>query len=234
MRRALLPSLLSCVLLSALTGCEDVQFGGTNPSDSTLDEGGDDGGDDGGGDDTAEPAGEPSYAPSTRADLRPKRWRQLSLDLEGALELAEDDICKETDRFQCTSLHVIPLGGISEDNGVYEPQSVLPGTAGLATERVVLQACTHRLEADRELQEADEDARVFTHIDLEGSELTEEAGQNQATELWRRLLMRDPSETELAGAISLHESVVSSGGDNAAWGVMLCLALGTSTEALTY
>ena len=178
---------------------------------------------------------EPSWAASTRADLRPKRWRQLSLDLQGALELAEDDICKETDRFQCTTMHVVQLGGISEDNGVYEPQAQLPVTAGLSTERVVLKACVNRLERDAEA----ETPVVFGHLEGEGggfesSELPETLLEAQATELWRRLLARDPSPEELAGAAELHASVVASGGDNAAWAAVLCMALGTSTEALTY
>lgn len=184
-----------------------------------------------GADDTEEPA----FAASTRADLRPKRWRQLSLDLQGALELAEDDVCKETDRFQCTTLHVVQLGGISEDNGVYETQGQLPVTAGLSTERVVLKACVNRLERDREAEEP----VVFGHIDGEGAGfaaagLPEGLLEDQATELWRRLLARDPSPEELAGAAELHASVVASGGDNAAWAAVLCMALGTSTEALSY
>ena len=56
---------------------------------------------------------EASFDASVRADLRLKRWRQLSLDLQGALELAADDVCRETDRFDCTTLHVVPLGGVS-------------------------------------------------------------------------------------------------------------------------
>lgn len=225
-----LRSLTLLGLLGALTGC-------TIPDTTTLsagvgsgDQGDGSGGDDGGTDDTGNPAAQPAYATSTRADLRVKRWRQLSLDLQGALELAEDEVCKEIDRFQCTSMHVVQLGGISDDNGVYQPQEQLSVTAGLATERVVLQACTHRMEADRE---ADEPV-VFGHVDLEGDTLEAAEAEAQSTELWRRLLARDPSPEELTGAMELHTSVLASGGDNAAWAVMLCFALGTSTEALTY
>jgi len=173
---------------------------------------------------------EASFDASVRADLRLKRWRQLSLDLQGALELAADDVCRETDRFDCTTLHVVPLGGVSSDNGLYSPQAQQSVTTGLAMERVVLQACLRRLELDRE---ADEPV-VFGHIDLDSDALDSEAAEAQTTELWRRLLARDPSPEELADAEALHGAIVESGGDTASWAAMLCLAVGTSTEALTY
>jgi len=173
---------------------------------------------------------EPSYDASVRADLRLKRWRQLSLDLQGALQLVEDDVCREADRFDCTTLHVVPLGGVSSDNGLYSPQAQQSVTTGLAIERVVLQACIRRLDLDRE---ADVPV-VFGHIDLDGDTLDTEEATAQANELWRRLLARDPSPEELGDAEALHGRIVDAGGDTASWAAMLCMAVGTSTEALTY
>ena len=184
------------LLLGALASCTVPDTAPLSPGGGGGDDGAGSGGDDGGSDDTGAPATEPAYATSTRADLRVKRWRQLSLDLQGALELAEDDVCKEIDRFQCTSMHVVQLGGISDDNGVYQPQEQLSVTAGLATERVVIQACTHRMEADREAEEP----VVFGHVDLEGDTLEPAEGDAQSTELWRRLLARDPSPRGAGGS----------------------------------
>ena len=215
--------------LLLLTGCSldfaaDSLSPGEAPDETT---GGEDGGGDGGST-TTDPG--PAYAPSVRADLRLKRWRQLSLDLEGALELPEDELCRETGLYDCTTLHVVPLGGISADNGLYAPQEQQSVTTGLAIERLALQACMNRLELDR----AAEVPVVFSLIDLDATELADADADAQATELWHRLLARDPSAEELEGARALYGSTIAEGGDNGAWAAMLCFALATSTEALTY
>ncbi|MCB9765948.1 MAG: hypothetical protein H6739_39605 [Alphaproteobacteria bacterium] len=168
--------------------------------------------------------------PSVRADLRLKRWRQVSLDLQGALSLTEDQICRETGLYDCADLHAVPLGGVSIANGIFEPVDALSVTTGLAIERMVLQACWNRLALDR----AAEAPVVFAEIPLDGDTLEVAQAEAQAATLYRRMLGRDPEPEERDALVGLHAGVVEDGGGNAEWALMSCFALGTSTEALLY
>jgi hypothetical protein len=180
-------------------------------------------------DDSAEPVVEPAFSTAARADLRLKRWRQLSLDLQGALALTPDQVCKETGLYDCTDLHAVALGGLSRDNGVYDAQNRVGVTTSLAMERVVLQACWTRVELDL----ADTPV-VFTHVALDSSDATETELDAQTTELTRRLLARDPVDDELIAMRDFHATTLELGGTNAEWAWGACFALGTSTEALLY
>lgn len=179
----------------------------------------------------AEPEAAPTgHAAAARADLRIKRWRQLSLDLQGALELTADEVCKETGNFDCTRLHVAQLGGVSIDHALYEPIDWWTVTTGLSMERVVLQACWNRLEKDR----AADAPVVFRHLPLTGLGASDSDLDAQSVELWRRLLARDPSADELAEARALHRANVESGASDADWAALLCFSLATSSEHLLY
>jgi hypothetical protein len=170
------------------------------------------------------------FAPASRASLKMKRWRQLSLDLQGALELTEDQVCREAGLYDCSALHVVPLGGLSRDNGVFEPRQELAVTTTLAVERVTLQACWNRLELDR----AADTPAVF-HADLlEGSDASQDELEAQATELVRRFWARDPLPEELGLLTGLHAGVLEDGGGDAEWAWLTCFTVATSSEALLY
>jgi len=165
---------------------------------------------------------------AVKADLRLKRWRQVSLDLEGALELPGDSICNELGLFPCTTLNAAAIGGISIDNGLFRPiDDTIPVTAGPAIERMVLYACTER----RALDEAGDPA-VFTVSS--GESLTAGEGEAQIATLYQRMLARDPLPEEVAATLGLHAGIVADGGDNHDWAWMVCFALGTTTEALLF
>jgi hypothetical protein len=163
---------------------------------------------------------EPLQVTSAKSDLRMKRWRQLSLDLQGALELTPDQVCKEAGLYDCMTLHTVPLGGLSVENGLFEASQELTVTTSLAVERVVLNACTSRLLLDRELEEP----TVFFL----------EPKQAQVTELYQRLLARDATEDEAALLVDFEATVLEAGGDTEAWALLSCFTIGTSTEALLY
>lgn len=176
---------------------------------------------------TGEPVETPTFSPAARADLKMKRWRQVALDLEGALELASDEVCREAGLYDCFDIHTVPMGGNSRDNGLYDAAEGLSVTTGLAMERVVLQACWNRIELDR-----GDDPVVFTHIDLEGS--SDEGLEDQSVELYRRFLARDPEPKELSLLVDFHDEILDEGGGTAEWALMSCLVVGTTTEALLY
>lgn len=175
---------------------------------------------------------------SERADLRLKRWRQISLDLQGALELTEEQICREAGLYDCTDLHVVSMGGVSVANGIYEPVDELGVTSNLAIERVVLQACYNRLELDRAAQAEGGAGVVFKHIALDGDNGSQGSNADEAvaqiTELYQRLLARDPEPEEVSALIRHNAGIAADGGGAAEWALMVCFALGTSTEALLY
>ena len=222
------------LLLPLLAACVDTASPPQSvPSPGTTDS------DDGGGDTTdtdTEPAPAEGLAPAARADLRLKRWRQLQLDLEGALRLSSDELCRETGLYDCTDLHVVPLGGVSVPNGLYRPVDTISATTGLAMERLVLQACFNRLQKDQLLQADGEAAEVFGAVDLSAGATSAgaEARAAQATILYQRLLARDPLSAELAALEGLADTLSAEGGADADWALMACFAVGTSTEALVY
>jgi len=176
------------------------------------------------------PADPTGTVPAVRADLKLKRWRQVHLDLQGALALSEDQICKETGLYDCAELHGVSMGGISVANGLFEPREDRGVTTGLAIERITMAACWNRLSLDRDSTEP----VVFKHVDLDADVPTRDQAEAQVVELTRRFWARDPTALELQALIVLHNELHVVGGGNAEWGLMLCWALGTSTEALLY
>jgi len=166
---------------------------------------------------------------SVRGDLKMKRWRQIHLDLQGALELPADDICNETGIYDCRVLHNVPLGGINIENGLFRPVDGLSVSTGLAIERFVMQACANRASEDLLLEEP----VVFT-LAPDATEIARDEADALITDLYRRLLARDPLPEELDAVFSLHEGIVADGGRNLEWAWMACFAIGTSTEALLY
>lgn len=179
----------------------------------------------------------PSYAvdelsTAARADLRLKRWRQVSLDLQGAMELASDEVCREVGRFDCTTLHGTSMGGVSLDNNLFRPVETVGATTDTAMERLVLGACAARWQADQEAEEP----VVFGALDGVWTDktLATEAHQALLTELYRRHLGRDPSSDEVDVMSTLHDQLVEQGANNGDFALMACFAIGSQTEALLY
>ncbi len=166
---------------------------------------------------------------SVRGDLKMKRWRQIHLDLQGALELPADEICHETGIYDCRVLHNVPLGGINIENGLFRPSDGLSVTTGLAVERFVMQACANRAFEDLLLDEP-----VVFDLPPDDTSLPRADADRIVTDLYRRLLARDPLPEELDAVFALHAGIVADGGRNMEWAWMACFAIGTSTEALLY
>lgn len=178
--------------------------------------------------DEAEPE---ALAPSTRNDLQWKRALVLQRDLLRALELSEDELCKELGTFDCVKdVHLVSLGGHDAiESAIYNS---LPGplaTTPVAVDRVVLAGCTHRVDAD-----AAGDAKVFSELDLKSDApaADDPAVESTITTLYRRMLARDPIEAEVEQLATL---VVDEEGEPIAaadFAKLACYAIGTSTEFL--
>ena len=185
----------------------------------------------------AEPDPEPPTGPvydlgepmSVKGDLKMKRWRQVHMDLQGALELPPSAVCNETGIYDCRILHNVPLGGINIENGLFRPVEGLAVATGLAVERFVMQACVERVTRDLEA----ETPLIFT-LDPDGTTLDRADADPLVTDLYRRLLARDPLPEEVDAVYSMHAGIVADGGRTVEWAWMACFAIGTTTEALLY
>jgi hypothetical protein len=170
--------------------------------------------------------GEPT---SVKSDLKMKRWRQVHLDLEGALELPPDLICNETGIYDCRILHSVQLGGISIDNGLFRPIDALSATTGLAVERFVMQACATRAALD-----ATSSTPLIFSLAPDATTLERAEADALVSDLYRRFLARDPLPEELDAVFAMHAGIIEDGGLNLEWAWMACFAVGTTTEALLY
>lgn len=211
MRRLLLP-----LLLLTLVGC---------PSEPVGPGGGDD-------DDYQPPEYDQGPPISVRADLKAKRWRQIAADLAGAMELPMGELCREFGLYDCSTLHPIPLGGISLENGLFRGLDEPAVTTGLAVERFALHACWERLHRDLDPEAT---PVVFGTIVGSAGEVILPADADQlVVEIYRRLLARDPSPEETAAVLGLQPDIVQDGGANVDWALMSCFAVATTTEGLLY
>lgn len=166
---------------------------------------------------------------SAKSDLKLKRWRQIHLDLQGALALPPGSVCNETGIYDCRTLHAVPLGGISIDNGLFRPIDQPSATTGLALERFVMQACAHRAALDAEAEEP-----LIFPLPPDGTTLQDDQGTTVVTNLYRRFLARDPLPEEIEALVDMHAGIVADGGRNLEWAWMTCFAVATTTEALLY
>ncbi len=187
---------------------------------------------DGPGDGDPTPGTDPAgFGVSIKGDLKMKRWRQITRDLQAALALPPEAVCNETGLYPCSDLHAVPLGGISVDNGLFRAVDTVSVTTGLAFERFVLAACWERLRRDTEEDAA---APVVFTVPPDAVELDPEAAEAQAVDLYRRLLGRDPLPEELEAVVGMHAGIVEDGGRSGEWAAMVCFAVGTTTEGLLY
>lgn len=184
----------------------------------------------------AETETEPTPAPPVCEDAEAaaptvvwKRTGAVLADLSVALEVPRAELCKELGVADCGEVHRVTLGANDPfDKALYRPFAEPLQTTPLALERVVLQACLTRAALDQDASRA----VVFKHFDLEASSVTGEEMSAQGTELYRRLLARDPSpvELEVLAGLRLDDSGAELPASRVA--VMACLTVGTSREFL--
>lgn len=173
---------------------------------------------------------ETQVAPSTKARVKFKgpRW---ATDLSRALEL--DQVCTELGRLDCVKdVHLIALGGTEPYRlGVQVPLPIAPVAAGNAADRVALSACITRADADFE---APDEAVVFGAL-ARSSGLADEDLPAVVSELYDRLLLRDPQADEVAALVDFANEVRADS-DNPArdWAILSCFAVASSVEALFY
>ncbi len=154
-----------------------------------------------------------------------KRYRPLEGGLMDGLELTKKELCNEIGTKSCIDeVHLVALGGNEPFNSANHIQATAPTPiTSIAIDRVVLAACSKRVEKDKA---AGASAVVFKAFPLNGNLPAEAAINTLSTELVQRILARDPSAAELkalAESAKMFETP-----DMLALG--LCVAIATSSE----
>jgi hypothetical protein len=178
----------------------------------------------------------PDYRVSTKNDVQWKRYAALESDLALALALDPASLCTELGQASCIrQVHLGPLGGNDPfDTGILLPTAEPLATTPAVVDRLLLSACGQRVALDRAAPPGQ--AAVFKDLDLNGP--APEPGDARlaatVTELYHRLLARDPSTSELGIVADL--AVNGSGEPIAAadFTTLSCFAIGSSTEFLFY
>jgi hypothetical protein len=154
-----------------------------------------------------------------------KRYRAFESGLIKGLGLTKDQVCLELGRDSCIDkVHLTVLGGNEPFiNGQYERAQNPTVLSAVAIDRIVLASCSRRIELDTA---AGANAVVFKHFPLTASKPTDEQIKLQATELYRRLLARDPEAPELQAITAFGGT--ASAGDKIA--LSLCYAIASSSE----
>ncbi|HET9240169.1 MAG TPA: hypothetical protein VFO10_23095 [Oligoflexus sp.] len=154
-----------------------------------------------------------------------KRYRPFESGLVKGLGLTKDQVCLELGKDSCIDkVHLTVLGGNEPFiNGQYERAQTPTVLTAVAIDRVVLAACSRRIELDAGLGA---NAVVFKHFPLTAAKPSDDQIKQQATELYRRLLARDPEAPELQ-AISAFGGTATAGDKIA---LSLCYAIASSSE----
>ncbi len=160
-----------------------------------------------GGPITEAPPEAPEYRVSTKHDVQWKRYAAFENDLALALELDPANLCTELDRASCIrQVHLMPLGGNDPfDTGILQPASEPLATTPAVVDRVLLSACGQRVSLDQQAPAGQ--ASVFKALDLNGPAPApgDRAVAATITELYHRLLAREPSldERRIVGELAV-------------------------------
>ena len=209
--------LLTAVLGSGLASCTKQKFKNASSSPSHAP----------GSKDGNDPAANKTPDdPKEEGMLVWKRYRAFEKGLMAGLELSKDELCQEIETFNCIDkVHLTVLGGNDPfENGQHERAERPSVLTAVAVSRVLMAACSQR--ADLDLQAGSAGASVFKHFDLGAAAPTDAQIQAQATELFQRLLARDPSTEELSAIVDAKGNFAS----NRGLAVGICYAVGTHVE----
>jgi hypothetical protein len=173
---------------------------------------------------------------SAKARLQFKKVNLIQNDFSAALDLETSQLCNELGLYSCTTVaHKVVLGGVDAYRlGINVPQEANIITP-LAVDRVALAGCIQRVDLDFNDSAA---ATIFKNLVLNGTSFTDiddTSVQSSIINLYRKILTRDPSATEVAHLKSLYPDVLASSSSAARdWAVASCFAVITSSENLFY
>ncbi len=165
------------------------------------------------------------------------KWKSLvayTRDLQQALELNADELCKEYNGELCLDqVHRFSMGGVDAyDQAIFFANPEPAINSPIIAERVVLSACTER--AKRDLSGAGSVIYKSIAVAANGAiqDMNAAAVTNAIKTLYQRALIRDPNSVEIETLRSLHGQLQAKGSKQAAmdWATLSCFAVLTSVE----
>ena len=173
---------------------------------------------------------EPEECETPPQGLQWKRTHAFTHDLMAALELEASELCLELDQYPCAHVHRFALGsndpfGVQIYTRPEQPSTITP----IVTDRVVLAACSQRATLDANAT----NAVVFTDIDLSANTLepVSEAVRSQVQSLYRRILLREPTDEEVAIVV---EPLETGGLSALEFAKTACFSIAGTTEFLFF
>lgn len=183
----------------------------------------------------------PSFQISQKAKVRWKRDRVVERDLMNAFALAQNEVCAELGSPICfSSIHRVPLGGHEPVvQAMYEGIAAPGATTPISFDRVVLSACGARVDLDTLAHLGDGGggfgaAELYRHYRLDAESLSSTSPEvaAQITDLYRRVLARDPTDNEVAQVASLADAADGDTPNARDFSKMACYAITSTTEFL--
>lgn len=155
-----------------------------------------------------------------------KRYRAFEQGLMAGLELNKTQLCSEMGSFSCIDkVHLTVLGGNEPFDAAQHERLEAPSVlTSVAVSRVLMTACSQR--ADMDEQAGQSGAAVFNKFALSGANVDAGSVMAQATELYKRLLARNPTDEELALIGQAKDSFSSP----KSLAIAMCYAIGSHIE----
>lgn len=177
--------------------------------------------------------GPPPYQMSNRSLLQWKRQAAFEADLMAALKLSREELCVEVGGKNCVrDVHLVPLGGNDPyESGLMKPNPEPLATTSSVVDRVLLSACSTRARLD-----AEKAPEVFKALDFKKPlpAAGDAALTSAITDLYRRLLTRDPTPREVELVSGLATPEADSTLSTQEFAALACFTIGSSAEFLFF
>ncbi|TNE44267.1 MAG: hypothetical protein EP343_31445 [Deltaproteobacteria bacterium] len=179
------------------------------------------------------PTATQNVAPSQTARIKFKGPTRLANNLSMALQIEKTELCRELGKYDCFSeAHRVALKGVEPYQlSIRVPWEISPLGAPIVTERVAMASCTERAKRDF----ADGSKAVIFKPVVGQSEPSASAREEVVTTLYKRLLLRLPTNEEKSKLVGFWDKVKEKSQKPAQdWSTLVCFGLVTSTEFLFY
>lgn len=176
----------------------------------------------------------PAIAEAGRGELRFKGGVVLRNELSRALGLAPGQVASELGTTDSFAMHNIALRGAEPYvAGIVDPIENTSVSTPIVLERIALSACRTRVDNDLRTPA---NAVIFRNLTLDAqgrlADPTGAAAREVVTQLYRRLLARDPEAYEVDVVLGLHGAAIATGEAQVgrAWAIMACFLVASSNE----
>ncbi len=183
----------------------------------------------------------PGFQISSKARLRWKRVRVVERDLMNAFLLTPELVCAELGAAICyTAIHRVPLGGHEPVvSSMYKGIDAPGATTSISFDRVVLSACGARVDLDTLEHTAAPPGEfgasiLFRHYRLDAPFVSSQSPEvrAQVTDIYRRVLAREPTNDEVRRVALLAEPVDGVLPTARDFSKMACYAITSTSEFL--